>query len=295
MPERAMATQARAGLPRLDSRTVASAAVFTAFVAAATSFFSIFIPATTGYFNVGEIMVYTTALLMGPYVGAFAGGVGSATSDLMLGYWYYSPGTLLVKGLEGFIVGYLSQRVLAQSSVAKWRTTTVGVGLVLALVTGYLGTAFLSGEQLVSVGLSNPSNATIGPWMIGPWSLGPQLSADFVVPQVFWVALAVIVFALVVFFGTRVEAKLGSTILSVLIGGSEMVTGYYIYESFVIGLIAPHTVVAQIAPAAEVPFNIAQALIGLLVAVPLVRSIRRITAGRGIGALATSPSESPRP
>ncbi|HME18238.1 MAG TPA: ECF transporter S component, partial [Nitrososphaerales archaeon] len=97
----------------MRSQTVASAAVFTAFVAAATAVFSVFIPATNGYFNVGEIMVYTSALLMGPYVGAFAGGVGSAISDISLGFPYYAPGTLVIKAAEGFIVGYLSKRAFA--------------------------------------------------------------------------------------------------------------------------------------------------------------------------------------
>ena len=63
-----------------------------------------------------------------------------------------------------------------------------------------------------------------------------------------------------------------------------MVAGYFVYESFVLTLIAPASVVATLAPAAEVPFNVAQALIGLLVAVPLVRSIRGITRGRGLPA-----------
>jgi len=267
---------ARNALPsRANARLIANAAVFTAFVAAATSFFSVFIPATTGYFNVGEVMVYTTALLMGPLVGAFAGGVGSAIADLALGYWYFSPGTLVIKGVEGFIVGYLSKRVFASTSVVRWRMTTVGIGLVLALVIGYVGTAFLSGEQQVSAGLSNPSNATIGPWTIGPWALGPQFSADIVVPQVFWVGLSVAVFALVVFFGTRVEPRLGSTILSVLIGGTELVVGYFLYETVVLRYLAPSSVIATIFPVAEIPFNIAQVLIGLLVAIPLTRSVMR--------------------
>src|SRR5712692_5124257 len=122
----------------MKSQTLASAAIFTAFVAAATSVFTIYIPATTGYFNVGEIMVYTTALLMGPRVGAFAGGVGSAISDLMLGYWYYAPGTLLIKGVEGFVVGYLSLRVFGGTSSVKWKMTTAGVGAALAGLIAYV-------------------------------------------------------------------------------------------------------------------------------------------------------------
>ena len=251
----------------MKSRTVASTAIFTAFVAAATSVFSVYIPATTGYFNVGEIMVYTSALLMGPYVGAFAGGVGSMMSDLSLGYPYYAPGTLVIKGLEGFIVGYLGTRAFPRVTGAGWRGMAIGFGLVFSTALAYVGAVFLSGDFTVTLG---------GAWYI------PGLTLDFQVPALFWPAVAVVAFAVIVLVGLRLRTKSGQSVMSVLVGGCEMVAGYYLYESFVLTLIAPASVVATLAPAAEVPFNVAQALIGLLVSVPLVRSIKSVTRGRGL-------------
>jgi uncharacterized membrane protein len=249
------------GKRRINSGTIAATAVFTAFVAAATSVFSIYIPATTGYFNVGEIMVYTSALLMGPYVGAFAGGVGSMLSDLSLGYPYYAPGTLIIKGLEGFIVGYISSRMPGRVTKNLWRGMTLGGALVFALALSYVGANFLSGNFSPTFG---------GVWYI------PAYSIDFQVPTLFWAVLAVLSFAVITFFGLRAEAKSSLSVLSVLLGGTEMVAGYYLYESFVMTLIAPASVVAILAPAAEVPFNVAQMLIGLLVSIPLTRSIKRM-------------------
>ena len=248
--------------------------MFTAFVAAATSVFSVYIPATTGYFNVGEIMVYTSALLMGPYVGAFAGGVGSMISDLSLGYPYYAPGTLMIKGLEGFIVGYLGTRPFPSVSKARWRGIAVGFGLVFSLALGYVGASFLSGDHPIYLG--------------GVWNL-PAFTFDVNVPDYFWPILAAVTFIIVIVLAFRVEARSGQSVMSVLVGGSEMVAGYYLYESFVLTLIAPASIVASLAPATEVPVNITQALIGLLVAVPLVRSIKRVMRGRG---MATTGSES---
>jgi uncharacterized membrane protein len=251
----------------MRSRTVATTAVFTAFVAAATSVFSVYIPATQGYFNVGEIMIYTSALLMGPYVGAFAGGVGSMISDISLGYPYYAPGTLMIKGLEGFIVGYLGTRTFPKVTRLGWRTITFTFGLVFVLALAYVGSAFLSGSFSITLG--------------GQWNL-PAETLNLQIPQLFWPALAAAVFALIAVIGLRLKVKSGQSVMSVLAGGAEMVTGYYLYESFVLTLIAPASIIATLAPAAEVPFNVAQALIGLLVAVPLVRSIRRVTRGRGL-------------
>jgi uncharacterized membrane protein len=57
--------------------------------------------------------------------------------------------------------------------------------------------------------------------------------------------------------------------ISVLIGGLEMVAGYFLYEQFVIGY--PFAVAL-----AEVPFNIVQMLIGLLVAIPVMHAVFRV-------------------
>lgn len=271
---------AESGLPLVTTREVASTAVFTAFVAAATSVFSVYIPATTGYFNVGEIMVYTCALLMGPYVGAFAGGVGSMISDISLGYPYYAPGTLLIKGTEGFVVGYLGTKVFPGVTRVQWRAIAVAFGLVFTAALAYVGSTFFSGATAITLG--------------GAWSL-PGVTFNVQVPGLFWFALAALAFVVIGAAAWKFKPRAGQSVMSVLIGGAEMVSGYYLYETFVLTLIAPASVVAGLAPAAEIPFNVAQALIGLLVSIPLVRSIRRVTAGRRLGmAIQPPPAGGPR-
>jgi uncharacterized membrane protein len=66
------------------------------------------IPATGGYFNVGETTIYVAALLFGPFVGALSGGIGASLSDVYLGFGVFAPGTLIIKGAEGAVVGYLN-------------------------------------------------------------------------------------------------------------------------------------------------------------------------------------------
>ena len=75
--------------------------VFTSLVCVATMAFSVYVPHTRGFFNIGETIIYTTALLFGPFIGAFAGGVGSMVADIFLGYPYYAPATLIIKACEG--------------------------------------------------------------------------------------------------------------------------------------------------------------------------------------------------
>ena len=157
---------------------VTVAAVFAALVFAVTSQIPpIPIPSTSGYFNIGETTIYVAALVFGPFVGVLAGGIGSALSDIYLGYALFAPGTLLIKGAEGLIVGFLNIHLRR----------------------------YLSNLSLCAT-------------------------------------------------------------ISVLVGGLEMVAGYFIYEQFIVGYAA----------LAEVPFNIVQMLIGLIVAVPVMHAVYRV-------------------
>jgi uncharacterized membrane protein len=57
--------------------------------------------------------------------------------------------------------------------------------------------------------------------------------------------------------------------ISIVIGGFEMVAGYFIYEQLVLGY-------PLAAALAEVPFNLIQMLVGLVVAVPVVHAVLRV-------------------
>lgn len=90
--------------------TITVTGVFTALVFLSTYLFQIPIPATQGYFNLGDIMIFITALTFGPTVGGFAGGIGSALSDALAGFGTFAPFTLIIKGLEGYVAGLISRR-----------------------------------------------------------------------------------------------------------------------------------------------------------------------------------------
>ena len=82
--------------------------IFTALSYVVTTFVQIPIPATGGYINVGDLMVMFTALLFGPIVGGISGGVGPMIADILSPYSIYAPATLIIKGIEGFIIGFIA-------------------------------------------------------------------------------------------------------------------------------------------------------------------------------------------
>lgn len=160
---------------------LALAAVFAALVFVVTSQIPpIAIPATQGYFNFGETIIYIAALVAGALVGALAGGVGASLADVYLGFAGFAPGTLIIKGIEGAIVGFLNSRL-------RYRI----------------------------------SNLTI------------------------------------------------CAVISIVIGGLEMVIGYFLYEQIVLGY--PFA-----AALFEVPFNLVQVIVGLIIAIPIMHAILRV-------------------
>jgi uncharacterized membrane protein len=163
---------------------LALAAIFAALVFVVTSQIPpIPIPATGGYFNLGETVIYLAALLFGPFVGAFSGGIGAMLSDIYLGYVHFAPGTLMIKGLEGALVGFLNIKL------AKYVPNTTLRGVI-----------------------------------------------------------------------------------SVIIGGLEMIAGYFLYET----LLAVLFTSLEIYAVAEIPLNIGQMLVGLTIAVPIMQAVLRI-------------------
>jgi uncharacterized membrane protein len=90
-------------------RTLVKYAIMIALTTAATMTITIPVPSTNGYFNLGDAMVFLSAILLGRKGGLIAGGIGSALADLLLGFPIWAPFTLIIKGLEGFLAGYVLQ------------------------------------------------------------------------------------------------------------------------------------------------------------------------------------------
>jgi len=211
--------------------------------------FSIYVPHTEGFFNIGETMVYTTALLFGPMVGAFAGGVGSMFADLFLGYPHYAAATLVIKACEGAVVGMLTQKRLKFSSKIQWKVFTVAFGLIAGVLLGAIGSLYYSGSVELYIGLPPPESPTL----------------NLFVPKEFWYSLGILVILLISLTGFVFEPEFGWFVFSVLLGGSLMIIGYFLYQQFFLGVLA----------VAEIPVNIGQMTVGLIVALPIVRAIWR--------------------
>ncbi|MBA7580755.1 hypothetical protein ES708_22649 [subsurface metagenome] len=222
---------------RIIILNIAIMGILTALETIMTATVSIPIPATTGYFNVGEGIIYFTSILFGPYIGAFVGGVGAGFADVLGGYAIFAPGTFIVKGAEGFVVGWVFKKLNLNKSLSKnWKIFS----LILGFLVGGLMALLAEGSMPIII-------------------LG--------------VILAVIIWIL----GFTVQKNISVKLLSMMAGGIAMVLGYFLYESLFLNLISTGYYSNPLnAALVEVPINILQVLSGIFIAIPLIAALEPV-------------------
>lgn len=120
-------------MKQLSTRQMTAIAMFIALTTVATIAIQIPIPATKGYVNIGDTLLICAGLLMGKLAGGLVGGIGSALADLITGYTFYAPITLVVKGIEGFLAGLLREKTpLPLIACALISGIVMAIGYLLA-------------------------------------------------------------------------------------------------------------------------------------------------------------------
>jgi len=144
----------------LPSNTLINAltAIFAALIYILTAFFAIPVPATGGYINLGDMLVMFTALLFGPIVGGLAGGFGSMLADILSPYYIYAPATLIIKGIEGFIIGIISNPRENNSRLSYRDLIAVLAGGILIPLGYFIYEAFILNLGIVVALVEVPGN-----------------------------------------------------------------------------------------------------------------------------------------
>lgn len=128
----------------LDPRTLAVTAVMIALVFVLTRVIQIPTPAK-GYVHLGDAGVFFSAFAFGPWIGAMAGGLGTALADAAGGYPQWAIFSFLIHGAQGLLAGWI---------VRRWPTIW---GLLSAAVAG--GAIVVGGYLLAGMILSGVAAA----------------------------------------------------------------------------------------------------------------------------------------
>jgi len=127
-------------MKKMNTRKLALLAMMIALTTVGTILVQIPAIVAHGYINFGDTFLMLTGLLLGPAAGMVAGGLGSALSDLISGYAIYAPITLIVKGLEGFLCGWIYKKQKQKHAIAA-----ALAGGILMVLGYFIGECFLYG------------------------------------------------------------------------------------------------------------------------------------------------------
>lgn len=108
----------------LDPRILAVTAMMTAIVFILTRIVQVGPTPVGGYIHLGDVGVFFSAFAFGPWVGAIAGGLGTALADFTSPFAQWTIPSLLIHGIQGWVAGWIS---------ARWQGVT---GLIVASVAG---------------------------------------------------------------------------------------------------------------------------------------------------------------
>lgn len=135
--------------------------MFTALTCIATLVIQIPSP-MNGYLNLGDALVLLGAWFLGPAYGAFAGGVGSMLADLLSGYAYYAPGTLVIKALVALVAALVFQAL--RNKVGEKGPAQIISGILgeCIMIAGYFGYACLLLQKGLAAAASIPGNLVQG-------------------------------------------------------------------------------------------------------------------------------------
>jgi uncharacterized membrane protein len=222
-------------------RELTNVAIFTALVFVATMIIRVPIPATGGYFNFGDSVIYVAALLYGPLVGGLAGGIGASIADA-IGYPIFVPGTFIIKLFEGMIAGYVGYKIRPKTKmVTSWKALSLFFGVGLGAATYYIGTNYMG------------------------------VFGNAFVDQFLWAAVALFLGIFIIFMSFMPQTETSWQTLAIILGGAGMVIGYFLYESL-LAVLVPGLGIFAIG---EIPANIGQMLVGMTIALPVLRAVQR--------------------
>lgn len=220
-------------------------AIMAALTCVVTMLISIYIPSSNGFFNIGESIVYLSAILFGPYIGALSGGIGSMVADLFLGYPHYAVGTLIIKGLEGLAVGFIYKKFKKGESTKihnTFLTLIVSLSLSIGILTiglfYYIGVAEINSLNLIS------------------------FTTD--IRFFIWIIISSVTFIGLNLISKFSDPNIASKIISMFIGGIIIVVGYLLYGTLILSETLAYL---------EIPFNFLQSLLGIAIAIPLTKPL----------------------
>jgi len=237
-------------------RKIILTGLMTALVFLSTSIIKI--PTINGYIHLGDGFIFLSALLLGPFYGAFASGVGSMLSDILSPYAQWAIPTLIIKSLMALIMGLvIRHRTKKEVFVSAATTVTVWTAFFILIKNALARAISFSVDNLASVLEDSPENV-IKTAMDTQWKLTAAI-----------IAVIIIIFAIILYMVKKQNVKgIGTgVVLGMLSSGACMVIGYYFAEFILYG--------NPISPVFSVPMNLIQLVAGIAITTAIAPALMK--------------------
>lgn len=173
-------------MKKFNIRKEVFAALMAAVTLIATAVISIPTP-TLGYIHIGDAIVLTCPVLLGPWYGGLAAGLGSMLADILLGYSVSAIPTFIIKFITAFILGQLIRHFAGKST----KLPVIVAYMLIAELNMIIGYFIWSTMKLPILNLNftkeaitaGLSNALLGlPFNIAQGVVGTILAALLYIP-----------------------------------------------------------------------------------------------------------------
>ncbi len=122
----------------ITTKSIITSALLSAIVFIATYAIQIPLPgiATGGLIHLGNVALFTIAIIFGKRYGAIAGAFGMALFDILSPWIIWAPGTFVIRGIMGYMIGSIATRQREQS-IHKGKLLLAMVLPSLWMIFGY--------------------------------------------------------------------------------------------------------------------------------------------------------------
>ena len=146
---------------RVKTKDLVETALLTALVFVSTAFINIKLPilSSGGLVHLGNVMLFTSALLFGKKKGAIAGAIGMGLFDLTSGWALWAPFTFIIRGVMGYIIGSIAYSKNRNGQNIMVNAIAIVVSGIFMIAGYYVAEIILYGNFLAPVA-SIPGNIT---------------------------------------------------------------------------------------------------------------------------------------
>ncbi|HZK26018.1 MAG TPA: ECF transporter S component [Thermoclostridium sp.] len=214
------------------------------------------IPTVNGYIHLGDGFIFISAIILGPFYGSFAAGVGSMLADLLSPYAQWAVPSLIIKSLMALIMGLVIRQKTKKQAIISAVTTVAIWSLFFIVIKDVLAKAIDFSIDNLSVDLEQtPENV-----MNAASDIQTKLTVAII-------GIIIIVFAILIYLVKKQKTKTvgPGIVIGMLSSGACMVIGYYFAELILYG--------NPISPIFSVPLNIIQLIVGIAITISIAPAL----------------------